>query len=165
MKKSMSLVALVFFFISTSVLAADNLKIGVVNTNQILQKSPLMITMNESLAKKFKPRQDEINKANNDLVAEASQLDTSANMSADDRAKLQDKILADRANVQILTASFQRDLAIEKAQLLQTFTTKLTNVINKIATDGSYDLIEQQTNLLYINNKLDITPQVLKEMV
>lgn len=161
--KKLAVTAAAFMFITTSGFA-DALKIGIVDANQVLQKSPLMQTMNDSLSKKFKPRQDELNKATADLQTESTQLDTSTNLSADDRAKLQDKILSDKANVQILTASLQRDLAIEKGKLLQTFTSKLSSVITKIAKDGKYDLIEQQNNMLYVNTTLDITQQVIKEM-
>lgn len=165
MKKSLYWLALLCTFISISVFAADApFKVGVVDMNQILQNSSLMKSMNTNLTQKFKSRQDEINKATADLQNEASQLDTAATMSTSDRTKLQNKVLTDKANVQILTASFQKDLAIEKDQLLQNFMSKLSGIINKIATDGQYDVIEQQTNMLYVNPKLDITQQVLKQL-
>ncbi len=163
MKKILSII-LFCIFISTAVFAADTLKIGIVDMNQVIQKSPLMISLNDDLSKKFKPRQDEINAANQKLQDSVSKLNTSANLSSDERSKLQNKILSDKANVQILSASFERDITIAKDQSLQKFMSKLTNVIGKIAKDGNFDLIEQQTNMLYINNKVDITSDVLKQM-
>jgi len=161
MKKFICLMCFIGMLISPS-LFADNLKVGIVDLNQVLQKSSTMKQLNSDLDKKFKPRQDEINKATADLQTEASQLD--ATTSPADRTKLQNKVLTDKANVQILTASFQRDLAIEKDKLLQDFMGKLSNVIGKIAKDGQYDIIEQQTNMLFVNPKLDITPQVLNQL-
>lgn len=164
MKKILSIILCYLLFIPTTVLAADTLKIGIVDMNQVMQKSPLMISLNDELTKKFKSRQDEINAANEKLQNSASLLNTTTTLSPDERGKLQNKILSDKANVQILTASFERDLAIEKDQSIQKFMTKLTNVISKIAKDGNYDLIEQQTNMLYVSNKIDITTDVLKQM-
>lgn len=166
MKKSIYLIALLSLFISTTLFAADaSVKIGVVDMNQVLQKSTLMKKLNDDLSKKYKSRQDEINKATTELQTEAAQLEAgSATMSAAERTKLQNKVLTDKANLQILTVTFQKDLAIEKDQLLQNFMGKLSEVINKIAQDGQYDVIEQQTNMLYVNPKMDITSQILQQL-
>jgi outer membrane protein len=165
MKKSIYLIAFLSLFAVSSVFADPSIKIGVVDMNQVLQKSTLMKKMNDDLAKKYKSRQDEINKATLDLQNEASQLETNgATLSAADRSKLQNKVITDKANVQILTASFQKDIAIEKDQLLQNFMSKLSGVITKIAQDGQYDMIEQQTNMLFVNPKLDITSQILQQL-
>jgi outer membrane protein len=143
---------------------ADTLKIGVVDMNQILQKSPLMVSLNDGLNKQFKPRQDEINNASKALQEELYNLNSTTNMSADDRSKLQNKIITDKANVDVMTTTFQKDLAIAKDQASQKFMTKLADVINKVAKDGRYDLIEQRTNLLYLNTSLDITTQILQQV-
>ena len=75
MKKWISIVttALAFILMGSSAYA-DNIKIGVVDMNQILQKSPLMISINNNLTKKFKPRQDELNNAKKNLQDEIDQL-------------------------------------------------------------------------------------------
>jgi len=165
MKKWLLLVAAFMSTLIACAAYADNLKIGVVDMNQVLQRSPLMVSLNDNLTKKFKPRQDQLNTANQQLQDEGVQLDTTGgSLSAADRSKLQNKILADKANVQILNATFQRDLAIAKDQDLQTFMAKLTSVITKIAQDGHYDLIQQQTNMLYVNSTVDITQAVLKQL-
>ncbi|MHB1948971.1 MAG: OmpH/Skp family outer membrane protein [Gammaproteobacteria bacterium] len=144
---------------------AAELKIGIINLNQILQKSPLMISLNDDLVKQFKPRQDELVNAQKQLQDENNKLTINgATMSNDERSKLQNKIIADQANVQILTASLQRDVAIAKDAALQKFMAKLNDVITKIAKDGNYDLIEQNSNFAFINGKLDITQQVLQEI-
>jgi outer membrane protein len=145
--------------------ASDTLKIGIIDMSQILQKAPLMVTLNDNLVKKFKSRQDEINTANKKLKEEATQLQYNSNTMSDaDRTKQQNKILSDKASVQILDASFQRDLAIAKDEAMQTFMAKFTQVIGKMAKDGKYDIIEQRTNLAYVNSDLDITSDLLKQL-
>ncbi len=147
-----------------SAYAADNLKIGVVDMNQVLQKSPLMISLNDGLNKQFKSRQDEINSAQKSLQDELYSLNSNTTMSADERSKLQNKIINDKANVDVMTTTFQKDLAIAKDGASQKFMTKLADVLNKVAKDGRYDIIEQRTNLLYINSALDITSQVIPQV-
>lgn len=149
----------------TTISYAANIKIGVVNMNQILQKSPLMVSMSEALAKKFQPRQEEINNANKQLQNDVNQLSFhGSTMSDEDKNNLQNKIIQEKANIQILTITFQKDLAIARDQDLRTFMTKFKEVINKIAQDDRYDLIEQNSNILYLNNKIDLTQQVLQQI-
>jgi Skp family chaperone for outer membrane proteins len=168
MKKTLMLASSLFLSLalgSSAYAAPDSLKIGIIDMSQILQKAPLMVTLNDSLVKKFKARQDELSTSNKALQDEANQLQYNGNTMTDaDRAKLQNKILADKANVQILDASFQRDLSIAKDEAMQTFMAKFTQVINKVAKDGKYDLIEQRTNLAYVNSDLDITNDLLKQL-
>lgn len=163
--KKLLLSATAALFTLTATQAFADLKIGIVDMNQVLQKSPLMTSLNSQLVKKFQPRQDEINTATKALQDEVNQLNLNGpGMTADDRTKLQNKIIGDRANVQILTATLQRDLAIAKDHDTQIFTSKLTEVVNKIAQDGKYDLIQQSTGFAFINSKLDITQQVIQEV-
>jgi outer membrane protein len=165
--KKILLCALVCMSLSATVSAnaANQLKIGIIDMGQILQKSALVVSMNDGLVKKFKSRQDEINTANKDLQDEANQLQySSAGLTDADKSKLQNKILTDKANLQILDASFQRDLAIAKDEGMQTFMAKFSEVINKVAKDGNYDIIEQRANVTYVNAQLDITSEVLKQL-
>jgi len=163
MKKWISIlfVLLLTSFVST---AYAELKIGIVDMNAVLQKAPLMVSINNGLIAKFKPRQDDIINAKKQLDDETNQLNMNTTMSPDQRSKMQNKIISDQANVQILTASLQRDLAIAKDQGMQTFMAKFVSVINKIAQGGNYDLIQQRTDTIFVNNKLDITSQVLQEL-
>ena len=163
MKKWASILFIFLIATFSSMVYAD-LKVGVVDMNAVLQKSPLMASINNGLLSKFKPRQDEIINAKKELDDQTNQLNMNTTMTPDQRTKLQTKIISNQANVQILTASLQRDLAIAKDQAMQTFMTKLIGVISKIAQSGNYDLIQQRTDIIFVNNKLDITNQVLQEL-
>lgn len=142
---------------------AENLKVGVVDMNLIFQKAPLMTTINTNLSSKFKPRQDEINTANNALQQELNTLNT-ISMSNDERNKLQNKIINDKAQLAVLTANFERDITLAKNQALQSFTQKMSTIIIKIANDGKFDMIQQNTNMLFVNPTIDITQQVLDQL-
>lgn len=164
MKKLLSFITLLFALVATQCYAQE-LKIGIVDMNVILQKSPLMASLNSDLIKKFQPRQAELATAQKQLQDESNNFSlNSGSLSADDRTKAQTKILSDQANVQIMTATLQRDLAIAKDEALRKFMTKLNAVIGKIAQDEHYDLIEQSTNFAFVNARLDITQKVLKEL-
>jgi len=138
-------------------------KVGVVDTGMVLQKSSLMTAANTELNKKFKPRQDELAGAQRRLQDETDQL-SNGTLSQDDRTKLQNKVINDKATVDIMSASFQRDLTIAKNDALQKVMEKLSEAINKIAQSGHYNLIEQRANILFIDKNIDITQDVIREM-
>lgn len=146
-------------------IAHADVKFGVIDMNKVLSQSPLMVSLNEKLAKNFKPRQEELNAAKKQLQQEVDQLNlTNSTINADERTKLQNKIINDKANVDILQASFDRDLALAKNKDLQNFMTKLGAAIGKVAQDGNYDIIEQRSNLTFVHNRLDVTQQVLDQL-
>jgi outer membrane protein len=144
---------------------AAELKVGVVNLNLVLQKSPLMTSLNSDLVKRFQPRQTELVSVQKQLQDETDKLNINAgNMSNDDQNALKNKIATDQANLQILTATFQKDLAIAKNEAMQKFTSKVNAVIKSIAQGDSYDMIEQSNNMLFIKPNLDITQQVINQV-
>lgn len=141
------------------------LKIGVVNVDQVLAKSPVAVSLNEKLSKDFKPRQEEVNKAQRRLQDDLDQLNyNSYNMSQDDRNKLQNTINADRRTFDQLNAALQRDLEIARGQYTQQFMTKLVDAVTKIAQKEKYDMIQTRTNMFYINDQMDITAKVLDQL-
>lgn len=157
-----SFIALVFL---SSTLYAKEMKVGIIDVNTILQKSPLMISLNNDLIKQFQSRQKELADAQKQVQDEKNKLNLNAGtMTADERAKLQDKIVSDQANVDIMATSLQRDVTIAKAAAMQKFTSKLNDVIKQIAQRDNYDMIEQANNILFINPDLNITDKVVSEV-
>jgi len=150
------------------ILAANvyaDLKVGVVNLDQIVQKSTLAISYNDKISKDFKPRQDSLNEAQQKLQNELDQLNyDSFKLSADERTKLQNTINTDRRNFEMMNAALQKDLAAAQAQYTQDLMKKLSAAVTKIAQDGKYDMIQTTANLLFINKTIDITPQVIDQL-
>jgi len=157
-----STVVLSFFAMTAS---ADNLKVGVVDMQQILQKAPQITTINEQLTKQFKPRQDKIVAAQKTLQDEINNLNKNgAVMNVKDRNKLQDKVIQDRSDLQGTIVTFQRDLSTAQNQSLQSFNTQLNAVVGDIAKKNMLDIVIQRASTLYAKDSLDVTKQVLDEL-
>lgn len=145
--------------------AYAELKVGVIDLQQIMQKSNQIATINSQLTKEFKPRQDKILALQKSLQDETDQLSrNSATMTETDRNKLQDKIIADRANLQGMSLSFQRDVNSAQNQGMQKFMTQLNGVVNIIAKENNFDLILQRAGVPFVKTSLDITNQVLDQL-
>lgn len=158
------LVSIMALFISSLALSAhaEGLKLAVVDMQIILQKSPQIAKINESLTKQFKGRQDKILQAQRDLKSETDNLEKNAAvMKTDQRNTLENKVMTDRNNVQTMIASFQKDLSKQQSESLHGFSQQLGGVMSKLATQSGYDLVIQKGSTLYAKNDLDITQQVL----
>lgn len=139
-----------------------SLKIGVIDVQQIMQKSPQVAAMNQSLSKQFKPRQEKIIAAQKSLQDEVDKLNKNgATMSAADKSKLQDQITNDRNTVQNMVIGFQHDLQAAQSQDMQSFMSSLVTAVNSVAKSGGYDLILQRNGVPYVGSNLDVTSQVL----
>jgi outer membrane protein len=161
----LAVISAVTLSLVAGVASADNLKIGVIDVQQIMQKSSQFAAINAQLTKQFKPRQDKLAAMQKDLQSEVDELNkNSTTMNADERNKLQDKVIADRGNLETASLSFRRDLATQQNQDLQTFMNKLTGVVASIAKSGGYDMILQRNGVPYVNEKFDVTSQVLQQL-
>lgn len=141
---------------------ADQLKLGVVDMQVILQKAPQISKINEALTRQFKGRQDSIVKAQGDLQKEAEDLKKNAAvMQADKRSNLENKLMIDRNKVNSMIAAFQKDLSKQQSESLHSFSQQLDGVVSKVAEQSGYDLVIQKGTTLYAKNNLDITQQVL----
>lgn len=144
---------------------ADGLKIGVINLDQVLQKSPLALSYNEKIASDFKPRQDQLNTAQAKLQDELDKLNYGAfKMSQTDRTALQNTINDDKRQFDLMNSQLQKDLSAAQSQYTQQLMGKLNTVIAKLGKDGKYDIIQTTNNVLYLNTAIDLTPQVITEL-
>lgn len=161
-----SAVALLGFMSSVSAAEATNgAKVGVVDMQQVLQKSNQIKTINDQLTKQFKPRQDKIIASQKSLQDEANKLAKDGSvMSADEKGKLQDKIIKERADLQGVAVAFQRDVSAAQNQAMQTFMTKFNNVVGDVAKTNGLDLVLQRAGVPYVKDNLDITKQVIDQL-
>jgi outer membrane protein len=159
------LAALLYLFTASSVLAADTLKIGVVDLQKVMQKSSQVAAVNSQLEKQFKPKQQAIVNASKTVREEIEKLDrNSAVMSEGDRTKLHNKIIADKANLQSSEISFQQEVKAAQEREMQKIMKKLKEVIEQVAKNGGYSLIMVKQGVPYVNENLDVTDAVIKTL-
>lgn len=145
--------------------SASDIKVGVVDLQQVMQKSTQITTINNQLTKQFQPRQEKILAAQKSLQAEIDQLNRNGStMTETERNKLQDQIVSDRANVQGMMLSFQRDVNSAQNDAMKKFMAQLNTIVSNIAKSGNFDLVLQRAGIPFAKNDLDITSQVVDGM-
>lgn len=155
------LVATAMIIGSVSVNAAD-LKIGVVDMQAVLAKSPQIQTLNEKLQAKFKSRQEELiglQKKGNELKEKAGR----------DAMTLTDSQKRDMGRqLQSLDSEFkykqkylEEDYSLERKQEMQKIQVKVIQAIKKVAADDKFDLILRAEAAVHASNAANITDKVI----
>jgi outer membrane protein len=150
---------------SLSSICAHALKVGVVDFQQIVEKSTAAQKMNKDIEKEFKPKQEEIVSKQNKLQDKTQELKKNQTILKDTQIeKLQEEILELRRTVERMGEDFQRDLQTAQAKASKQFTDMVQIEIDKLGKKGNYDLILQKPATSYFDSKLDITDPLLRAL-
>ncbi len=118
------------------------------------------------LKQKFGPKEQEINKRGQDLVAKQAEFQkTAATLSDAARANAQRDIEAMQKTLQRDTDDARTDVQAEENRLLGGIMQRMQSVMEKYAADKKYsviiDLSSQPNNLLYADKSINITTDIV----
>ncbi|MDE2274313.1 MAG: OmpH family outer membrane protein [Gammaproteobacteria bacterium] len=160
----------------TTVQAAESLRIGVVNLQEVIADSKAGQQANQDLQAIVKKLQDQANDKNTKLNVLKQQLDK-ADPKSGDYAKLQKSYDDSRNDLQQFVLMGRQDLNQRRQELLQPIEGELGKVIDQYAKAHHYDFILSRDagGAIYANTKYDVTkgvtaaldkdwPQYLKQL-
>ncbi len=143
----------------------QGIKIGVINIQDLLQKSPQMKTITADLKKQFGDRESKIMTAQNNFKKEADDYKRNSAVMADkDRKAAEQKLIVDQQNLQQMQMAFQQDFVAAQNKEINALLARVKSVVDKIAADGKYSLILTNSSVAYVDSQFDITNQVLQEL-
>jgi outer membrane protein len=140
---------------------ASDIKVAVVNVQQVLQQSPRVATLSKKLEGEFKDRQTKIGdeqKALQDLMDKFKQ--ESPTMAQKDKDAMQKKITPDRAALVAKVVAYQQDLQKQQTKIMQGVLTDLNGIVTNIAKSQNYALVLDAQAVIYSVNGNDITKDV-----
>jgi outer membrane protein len=149
--------------VATNVLAAQELKIGFVNTERIFREAGPAQKAQKKLEKEFAARDTELQKMGKqvrDLQAQVEKESVTLS-EADKRNKERDLANLNR-EFQRSQREFREDLNMRKNEELAVVQERANKVIKDIAESDKFDLIVQDA--VFASSKIDITDKVLKAL-
>jgi outer membrane protein len=150
---------------TTSAGNETHLMIGVLDLATVLQSSSQAKAAGEQLKKEFKPRQDSIVAAQQQLQKDQDKYKRDGTvMSQSEAMTLQDKITREQRDLQQKQENYMQDLRTAQSAAMQKVLAQVERVVQKIAKDGKYDLILQKNSVAFNSDRVDITPQVIQQM-
>lgn len=163
------LVLLLMTLVSLSIAAvpafADNMKIGVLNMQELLQKMPQMKQINDSMKKQFGDREAQIVSAQNDLKKAADDFrKNNAVMSDKDKQAVEQKLVKQEQDLQQMQAAFQKDYVATQNKQIASLLDQIKAVVKNVAAKDKYNLILINAGVAYADDNIDVTNEVLSQM-
>ena len=164
MQKKWLAVALVSALVCSAARAVQaEVKIGVVSTEVILRDSAAAQAASKKLEQEFSKRDKELNAAGQRLKNDVERFEKNAGTMTEQERIRKQRDLAERdRDFQRRQRELREDFNQRRNEELQKLLRQANTVIKNIAQREKYDLILQEA--IYVNPKIDITDQVLKEL-
>ena len=147
---------------SASVLAES---VGIVDMKQIFTTSPKVKEVKAELTKRFSPQKDTLDKLAKSLQSDISKYQKDKTvMNKKDLEDLQTQISNEEMQFRQEQTKFQQDVYTAQNQQLEKFMGIVKTAVQTVAQKDKLDLVLPDNDVLYSNNTLDITKQVLDAM-
>jgi outer membrane protein len=139
-----------------STVASAQIKVAVINVQKALADTDELKKASADLARKYQPRQDEMDKLQKDLETIDAQLN-SGKLNAQATQELQAKGTREQRDQQRMADDMQADVEKDRQDILAKMSQKMQDVINKLAEDKGLDMIVEASQTLFAKPTFDIT--------
>ncbi len=162
-KKTVQSLLLFSLCAMASVQAAD-VKIGVVNPGEILERAPQALAADAQLKKEFEAREREILQMIQQRTKLEKRLDRDGDVIGDDeRSRLERDIVAANRDVKRAQNDVRDDFNLRRNQELVRLQKVVQAAIADLAKQENFDLIVSD-GVVYASKRIDITDLVLKQL-
>ena len=142
---------------------AQDLKIGVVNSDRILRDSTPARAAMQKLEAEFSKRDKELQEVGARLKSSAERFEKDAPvMTETDRSRRQRELAEMDREFQRKQREFREDFNQRRNEELQALLERTNRIIRQLAEQEKYDLVVQEA--VYFNPRIDITEKVLRAL-
>lgn len=140
---------------------ADVSKIGVVNFQEVVQKSPDYEALKTKLEKQFTPKQKKMMDGQKELQKKVEDLRRNdAVMKEEDKKKLQEEIIKKQQELQAMEVNFQKEYVAEQEKAFQELVAKLKAKVVTVAEQEKLDMILAKDAVPFTKGP-DVTQKVI----
>jgi outer membrane protein len=162
-KQAVAALVAVALMASTPLARAQDLKIGVVNSDRILRDSTPARAAMQKLEGEFSKRDRDLQEVGARLKSSAERFEKDAPvMTETDRARRQRELAEMDREFQRKQREFREDFNQRRNEELQALLERTNRIIRQMAEQEKYDLIVQEA--VYFNPRIDITEKVLRAL-
>jgi outer membrane protein len=144
--------------------AQTQLKIAVVNVPRLLEEAPQAKSAMQAMQDEFAPRQREMAAQQKDLKAKEEKLQRDgAVMAENERRNAEKELREGQRDLARKQNEYVEDLNVRRNEELGKLQRSLLQEVQTFARTAGYDLVVGD-GVLFVNESLDITPQVLSAL-
>jgi outer membrane protein len=140
--------------------ASAQLKVGVVNVQKAMLDSDELKKVSSDVEAKYKPKQDELLKLQNDLQSIQQQLQSNK-LTPQAQQDLQLQGQRKQRDAQRLSDDLQQEFDRDRQDILGKAAAKMTEVVKKVAEEKGFDMVIDVSQALYFKPAMDISADVL----
>jgi outer membrane protein len=140
--------------------ASAQLKIAVVNVQKAMLDSDELKKVSAEVEAKYKPKQDELLKLQNDLQSIQQQLQSNK-LTPQAQADLQLQGQRKQRDAQRLSDDLQQEFDRDRQDILGKSAQKMTDVVKKLAEEKGFDMVVDVSQALYFKPTMDVTADAL----
>lgn len=161
---SVAVVALLALLPGAPGVAADEVRIGVVNTARLLDQAPQARRARAELEQEFAPRDRELVETQRVLRRMEDTLAREGNtMNETERRNLEREIVAQKREIRRATDEFREDFNIRRNEELARLQRRIYETVVEVANQEGYDLI-LEAGVVFASEQVDITEKVLQRL-
>lgn len=147
-----------------TLLQAEELKIGYINVEQILEKAPQAERAKKELESEFSPRNKRIIAATKELKnLEQKHSRDSAVMSDPERRKMEKDIINKKRDIKRSQEEFSEDFNIRRNEELGKLQRQIVEAIQAFAKEENFDLVLTH-GVIYAGDKVNVTEKVQRKL-
>lgn len=140
---------------------ADGFKLGYINIERVYREAAPVLVIQGRLAKEFAPRRAELVTLQSKIKQIEVQL-VRSDLSDNERKNDQRELDALMRDFGAKSAALTEDFRQRRGEEFAAFLDRANRVVRKMAQDGHFDLILQDS--VYVDPKYDLTEALLKEL-
>lgn len=145
-------------------ISAQEIKIGVVNTEKILRESVPAIIAQKKIEKEFLVYDERIKKMASQISVLQEQLERNDKSIAEERRTKERELANISRQYQRAQQQMREDLSMRQNEEYSLILERVNKAIRNIAEKEDYDLILQLQDSVYRSQRIDITNQVIKAL-
>jgi outer membrane protein len=149
------------FFISS--VHADSIKIGYIDTDQVVNNLPQYQQSIDQISNEFEPKKQELLDLFKHIELLKSNIENSNFKNNDTLVSELSKLAKLEKNFEQETEFWQKMINNKKIELLQKIELLINTAINNFAITEEYDLIFYE-NVIFVSDEVDITNEVIEKI-
>lgn len=138
--------------------SSDDLRVGFVNVRQLMARAPQIEQIQKDLATEFEAENQRIIALRNEIAKLSLRYDDKD--SQENLAELQKKIDDKQKELMRLQQRLKDAYNLRRNELLAKLQTLIVRMIAKVSQEKQLDLVLNNTGVVYISGRIDITPAV-----
>lgn len=143
-----------------SVSQANDLKIGFVNIRQLIASAPQIEQIQEKLVAEFTEKRQAIIKLRNEIA----QIETRYDKQTDkgQQLLLQKSLDSKQLELSKMQQFMQDEYNLRRNEVLGKVQSLIVEMVAKVSKEKQLDIVFNNTGVIYVNQRIDITPDVFK---